>query len=96
MTKSRLNYWIDIGLLLTFISTFSTGIIKFPGFLRFFGISPRHLPMDLLMFIHDWGGVGIGVFSLLHVILHWKWMVKMTTNMFPKSEKKSKKSEETA
>lgn len=91
MTRSRLNYWVDIGLFITAVSTFITGIIKFPGFLRLIGYSPRHLPMDLIMFIHDWGGLAVGVLSLVHVILHWKWMVKMTQNLFKKPEEKERK-----
>ncbi len=31
MDKIKLKYFVDIGLLITFIISFATGIIKFPG-----------------------------------------------------------------
>ena len=28
--------------------------------------------------IHKWGGLALGVGALIHVLLHWKWLVRKT------------------
>jgi hypothetical protein len=28
--------------------------------------------------VHKWGGLALGVGVLLHVLLHWKWLVRKT------------------
>ncbi len=87
MTRSRLNYWVDVLLLMVTFITFVTGIIKFPGFLRLIRVSPRDVPIDLIMLIHDWCGLSIGILVLVHLILHWKWMINMTRSLFRREEK---------
>ena len=86
MSKAKINYIIDVLLLILSISTFTTGMIKFPGFLAFFGISLRSLPMPLIKTIHDYSGLSIGILVLLHIILHWKWMITMTKQIFGKKK----------
>ncbi|MBN2422244.1 DUF4405 domain-containing protein [Candidatus Woesearchaeota archaeon] len=88
MDKTKLNYFIDLGLAVSFILVFITGVIKFPKLLPSLGIRYSYLPMNLFTVIHDWSGIAIGIFVLLHLILHWKWIVCMTKNMVNKNLKK--------
>jgi hypothetical protein len=32
--------------------------------------------------IHKWSGLAVGVSALLHVLLHWRWLVRMTRREF--------------
>ncbi len=79
MNKIRLFYWVDMGLLLSFIIVAITGIIKFPGLglykiLGFRGISKWH----------DWAGIVMVVLVLIHLALHWGWIVNQTKYLFKK------------
>ena len=80
--KAWLNYFIDIGLLISFILCGVTGIIKWPGIIPKIGLNYSNLPFVLISKIHDWSGLLIVILSLIHVILHWKWIVKMTKRLF--------------
>jgi hypothetical protein len=31
--------------------------------------------------LHKWGGLALGIGVLIHVLLHWKWMVRMTRRL---------------
>ena len=43
--KPILNYLIDLGLVISFLAVFITGVIKFPGFLDILGINRGNFPM---------------------------------------------------
>lgn len=78
MRRIFLKYLIDLGMLVTFILCFITGIIKFPGFLRFIGATRHVLPMRDLTLIHDWSGVVLGLLVLAHLVLNFRWILQMT------------------
>jgi len=78
MERSKLNYWIDVGLAITFILCFLTGIIKWPAFYSTF----KDLPFQQISFIHDWSGLIMSILVLIHLILHWNWIVVMTKKLF--------------
>jgi hypothetical protein len=84
VNKSRINYWVDVGLVVAFIVSLVTGIIKWPGLFRALGLSYAALPMFLISKTHDISGLAMGVLVLLHLILHFNWMVLMTKNLFRK------------
>jgi hypothetical protein len=76
--KSTLKYYIDLGLIITFSSTFITGVIKFSPLTNLLGINPRTLPMGEISFIHDWGAMAMGFLILGHLLLNWSWISNMT------------------
>lgn len=78
MRRVFLKYLIDLGMLVTFILCFITGIIKFPGFLRFIGATRHVLPIRDLTLIHDWSGVALGLLVLAHLVLNLSWIMTMT------------------
>ena len=89
-TKARINYYVDIIIGASFILVALSGMILFfagsGGYQG--GRNPRYaqevLGVSRLLWkdLHNWGGIAMlgGVF--LHLVLHWKWMVCMTRNLF--------------
>ncbi|MDD5178199.1 MAG: DUF4405 domain-containing protein [Candidatus Nanoarchaeia archaeon] len=69
MNKNKLNYFIDIGALISGTIVLATGILK----LNIFRISPMALTPA-----HDWSGIIFAVFVLIHFMLHFKWIVATT------------------
>ncbi len=85
MNKTKLNYWVDVGLALSFLLVFLTGIFKFPGFSKFLGTTTSNkLNSQTITLLHDWSGLLMGLLVLIHLILHWKWIVSVTKSMFSK------------
>jgi cytochrome b subunit of formate dehydrogenase len=82
--KGRLNYFIDCGLIITFLLSFVTGVIKFPEWTRFFRDVYLIIPASLLSQIHDISGIVMGLLVLAHLVLHWRWIVAMTKSTFGK------------
>ena len=88
--KARINYYLDIIIGISFVVVALSGMILFfagsGGYQG--GRNPRHaqevLGVSRLLWkdLHDWGGIIMmgGVF--LHLLLHWKWIVCMTRNLF--------------
>ena len=88
MKKNKINYFVDLFMLIAFLFSIVTGIIKFPGFMALFGISLRRMPMPVIMKIHDWAGVSLAASVLLHIILHLKWILRTTGDIFKRKDKK--------
>ena len=91
MNKAKINYIVDMLMLLSFIVTAFTGIILFfflPSGVRqgqyqtFLGIIKA-----TWITLHDWAGILMILLVLLHFVLHWKWIVYMTKSMFRKKQK---------
>lgn len=90
LNKARINYYVDIIIGISFIMVALSGMILFfagsGGYQG--GRNPRYaqevLGVSRLLWkdLHNWGGIVMlgGVF--LHLVLHWKWMVCMTRNLF--------------
>ena len=85
MRRVFVKYVIDLGMLVTFLLCFITGIIKFPGFLRFIGATRNVLPMRDITLIHDWSGVVLGLFVLAHLVLNFPWIIAMTKQIAKRS-----------
>jgi len=77
MNRAKLNYIIDAILGILFLIVFITGVVKLP-------ILNLHevIPMQQTTMLHDVSGVLFGVFIIIHLILHWNWIVSMTKNIF--------------
>ena len=78
MRKDTINWLVDIGLIITFILVAVTGIIKFPGLLSTFGIGYGNLPKAEVSMLHDWSGIAMAVLVIIHLALHWNWIVVTT------------------
>ena len=88
MNRTKLNYWIDIGLAISFVICFITGLIKWPGLIQIIGTSAyKALHVKNISTLHDWSGLIMGIIVLLHLALHWKWIVCVTKSMFKRGSK---------
>jgi hypothetical protein len=85
MNNLKLNYWIDVGLAISFFSCFITGLIKWPGLIRIIGTSNyKILYFGNISRLHDWSGLIMGLLVLIHLTLHWNWIVSVTRSFFKK------------
>jgi len=91
MNKAKLNYLLDVVIGLAFALSGATGIAfllmgsggyqggRNPGFeTALLGLS-RGTWDDL----HTWASLVMIVGVLVHLALHWKWIVRMTKKMMP-------------
>ena len=75
MNKAKLNYWIDVGLGISFFVCFYTGLVKWPGLINVIGASAyKTLSFSKISRLHDMSGLIMGLLVLVHLILHWKWI----------------------
>lgn len=85
MNKTKLNYWIDVGLAFSFFICFITGLIKWPGLIKIIGVSAyKTLSFSNISRLHDVSGLMMGVLVVIHLALHWKWIVSVTKSIFSK------------
>ncbi len=84
MDKGKLNYFIDIGLLISFLLMFFTGLFKWPGWRSFYSFITD---WGLVSRIHNWSGLVMGLLVFVHLALHWKWIVAMTRKVFTKKNR---------
>jgi len=85
MNRTKLNYWIDIGLAISFSISLITGLIKWPGLINLIGTSAyKVLYVKNISLLHDWSGLIMGILVLTHLALHWKWIVSITKSTFGK------------
>jgi hypothetical protein len=82
MRRSVLNYTVDMGMLLAFVAVFITGIAKFPILLRLLARNGVYLPSHEITLIHEWGGAAMAVFILVHLVLHWRWIMSSTGRLW--------------
>ena len=88
--KARINYYVDILIGISFIIVAVSGVILFfagsGGYQG--GRNPRYaqevMGVSRLLWkdLHDWSGIAMMGGVLLHLVLHWKWIVCMTRNIF--------------
>jgi hypothetical protein len=82
MERGRVNHIIDALMLLVFITLFITGVLRFPRLLPSLGIGYGRLPMNEISLVHDYAGLALGTLIIIHFLLHWRWMWKMTKSLF--------------
>jgi len=74
MNRPKLNYIIDFFLFISFLIVSATGVMLF------FMTQRR----GNMAWLHDWSGMVMIVLGFVHLVLHWKWIVCMTKNIFKK------------
>ncbi len=84
MDKAKLNYIVDLGLIVSFLAAFITGLIKFPGLLRSLGVETAGIPFREISRLHDWSGLVMGILVLVHIALNLSWLVAMTKKYLKK------------
>ncbi len=88
MNKAKLNFLIDFLAFLSFFVTAITGLVIFffipPGirqgrYIEFLGVQKQVWSQ-----IHNYAGLLMILFVLIHIVLHWKWIKSMTKDLFKK------------
>lgn len=89
MISNKVKYFIDVGLFFSFLIMTITGIIKFGKLLRFFGINPNYAEMNMAAISawHDWSGLVLAALVLVHLVIHFDWIVGVTKSFFVKKDK---------
>lgn len=91
MDRSKVNYWIDFGMLLSFLVTAVTGImlilflpsgIRQGGYQMLWGVIK-----STWLKVHTLAGLIMIILCIVHIILHWTWIVVMTKRIFKKDKK---------
>jgi hypothetical protein len=70
LDKKNFRYFVNLFLLTSFILVFITGILKFPGFLSFFGLNPLMVQYNIISLIHDYSGLIAFILTLIHMLFY--------------------------
>ena len=90
--KSKINYILDLLMAVSFFVVTITGLVMFfflpsgvrrGGYQEFLGITKQNW-VD----IHNWSGIILIMVVVIHLILHWNWIVGMTKMLVQKRGKK--------
>jgi hypothetical protein len=75
--KQNVNYIVDILLFIAFLITGITGLIKWRLLIITLGIAELYfiLPMGMIRVWHEWASFAMIILILIHLILHWGWIV---------------------
>lgn len=92
MEKSKANYVVDIGLIISFIGVFVSGIFKFYPLRNIFAGVFEIISKETMRTIHDWSGIVMGILVIIHIALNWNFMVMETKEMFSKNKEETLKS----
>lgn len=88
MDKTKVNYFVDVLLIISFIVVAITSVIIFfflpsgvrqAGYQTFLGLT-KHTWSN----IHTIFGFTMIVLSLVHLVLHFKWLTAMSKTIFKK------------
>lgn len=67
-----------MGIILSFLACFVTGIIKIPDLYKFFGMTYRSPFIVQMTQIHDLTGIALGVLTIVHVYQYRHWIIAMS------------------
>lgn len=73
MNKIKLNYLVDLVFFVQF------ALVGYSGLIMYFN---RYSAGSLLRLIHDKVGILMLLFFVVHIALHWRWIVFTTKNLF--------------
>ncbi len=73
MKRAKFNYLVDLALFIQF------SLVGYSGFIMYFD---HRAAGPILRLIHDKVGILMLVFFVVHIALHWRWIVFTTKNLF--------------
>lgn len=91
MHKPRINYIVDVLMAISFAITAITGLVIFfflpsgvqrGGYQEFLGIAKIFWSQ-----IHDYAGIILILAGIIHILLHWQWIIVMTREIFTKQKR---------
>jgi hypothetical protein len=81
MSKAAWHYWLDVMLALSSLVLAVSSFLLWVVFPR--GFFPAR---NLWVTIHKWVGLAVSVGALSHVLLHWRWLVRMTRHQWRRAK----------
>ena len=79
MSKAKLNYWVDMATGLAFVLSAVSGIVfLLPSSLANGQLHILSVSYQAWNQLHTWSSLVMVAGALLHVALHWQWVVSMT------------------
>jgi hypothetical membrane protein len=82
VNKNKINYILNWLAFLGGLAVLVTGIMRFSNVLTFIVINIGPLDTNMLNAVHRWMGVATAAVILVHIILHWRWVVRVSKNFF--------------
>lgn len=79
LNKRNIYYIIDLGLLVSFMLNFITGLLKLLDIYGYI-FYPTGFLVNISI-VHNWSGLSLGIIASLHAILHLKWFVQKTKQL---------------
>ncbi len=74
------NYWLDVVIALL------AAVVGLSAFLLWVVLPQGYFAARLVWLdIHKWSGLLLSVGVLLHVLLHWRWLLRMTQRILTRS-----------
>ena len=92
MKKKIVKYIVDLILIVLSIIVGITGVIIFPELLYSLGFNLNSYGKVQVYQIHHWIGFLFFIFAVIHINLHWQWLVAITNHIIKKRGKKELKS----
>ncbi|MDP7078822.1 MAG: DUF4405 domain-containing protein [Candidatus Undinarchaeales archaeon] len=90
MKRTDINYIVDLAMAVFFLLSFITGLIKFPAVLVYVLQVYSSLPMYKINWVHDYSGLAFGSLGVIHIVLHWDWLVAMTRGKLGTTKRETK------
>ena len=79
MNKTKVNYWVDVAIGISFLASAVSGLVFF--FDNGTGTTSLGLSFRVWDSLHTWGGMIMIAGVAAHLVLHWNWIVGMTKRM---------------
>jgi hypothetical protein len=87
MNKTKINYWVDVVIAIAFILSAISGLVFLLPLTTTTVLGISFAVWDQL---HIWGSLAMISGVLVHLALHWKWVVTMTRKSFAGSGQAAK------
>ncbi len=90
LNKQKLNYLVDLAMTTLFFGVAGTGFFMYffiPSgvrkgrYLMYMGITKA-----TWVWVHSRFGILMAILIIIHLVLHWKWIVRTTKSFFRKEE----------
>ena len=94
-SRAKINYWIDVIIAVSFIISLVSGLVLYLGPSGGYqgGRNPAYGREILLLShhewseLHTWSSIAMAAGAFLHLVWHWKWLVRMTKILITKRRK---------
>lgn len=78
MVSVYIRWGLDLGMGITFLVSFITGLFNWTLLMRSFGLTDIVLPLALMSEIHAWAGLLLGFFVAAHLFINRAWILAIT------------------